>query len=311
MKKAIFVVFVAAIVFGSATNAFAQNSGNDRGNLYISNNSAKHNSALTVGLISKTSGAKSTPKLSPTPSPKSTPVPSPKTNNGQTKGSDQNLESVRKELIGKCDTVIAQFQKLKSYIVDKNGKLLVEFKDAATAKAAIKSIDEAIANVTSQKSIINKATSSNQLKDMLADLSEEWMDNQVIMKRITGLTSAARLKEAYDATKLLVDKLGVGITGLSGQTKKVDLNALNKEYSDLKAKLTEAKTVYLSAVSLFSTITDADSSDKTFKTAQEKLTEAKDVLNDCVEKVKDLLNKLKGEVNTRIENRKEESKRTH
>lgn len=219
-----------------------------------------------------------------------------KNSKNQTAKKSSELDKSKQALIKKCDELVSQINKLKSYIVSKDGSFLVEFKDKATGDAVLKSIDDAIANITAFKKKIENAASSSELKKISKELQSDSAKHQVFIKRITGLTSAARLKNAYKETKALVDKLGTGINGLNISNSKLDIEDLKKKHQEIVSDLEEARADYLEAISLFSTITDGEKTDKSYKAAQAKLTEAKDELHDVLVKAKQLLVKIKTSV---------------
>lgn len=295
MKKAISVILTVVMLLGSSTMAFAK-----------SDKPQSHKYRTTT--VSK----KGKPEKAPTPTPSATPLPAstPKPAAKETpqvkednKGKDKNdaaLEKTKADILKKCDTMIEQLNKLRGYIVSSDGKYLVEFKDDETAKAAVKSIDDAITSIKDLKEVVEASTSSKELKDISKDLQDNWLKNQVIMKRITGLTTAARFKAAYDKTKELADKLKTGIDSMKGDGVKIKLDALKADYEKIQARLEAARNKYLEAVNFYSSITDIKNSDKNFKTAQTKLSEAQKELNACLVDVKYLLEKLKVEAKARV-----------
>ncbi len=216
---------------------------------------------------------------------------------------DSQLDKSKQSLIKTCDDMIAQITKLKGYIISKEGKFLVEFKDQATGDAVLKSIDEAINKINEFKKRIEAATDSKVLKDLKKEIENNFLKHQTIVKRITGLTSAARLKTAYDETKALVDKLGAGINAINittGSSIKLDVEALKKQHAKIQAELEEARLDYLDAVAMFSSMTDSTKADKNFKAAHDKLMEAKDGLHDVLIETKQLLVKIKTGVHKEI-----------
>lgn len=214
---------------------------------------------------------------------------------------DNGLEKSKAELIKKCDEMISQITKLKGYIVSTDGKFLVEFKDQATGDAVLKSIDTTINTLNSYKQKVQAATDSKVLKAISKELQDNLIKHQTIVKRITGLTSTARLKTAYDETKTLIDKLGAGINGITGSSITINVEELKKNYQELNTKLEEAHGDYLEAVALYSSIPDSTKSDKSFKEAQKKLMEAKDELHDVLIKAKQLLVKIKTSVHKQLD----------
>ena len=214
---------------------------------------------------------------------------------------DSQLDKSKQSLIKSCDDMIAQITKLKGYIISKEGKFLVEFKDQATGDAVLKSIDEAINKINDFKKRINAATDSKVLKDLKKEIENNFIKHQTIVKRITGLTNAARLKTAYDETKALVDKLGAGINAITTNASiTLDVEALKKAHKNITAELEEARLDYLDAVAMFSSITDSTKADKSFKEAQAKLMEAKDGIHDALIETKQLLVKIKTGVHKEI-----------
>ena len=206
---------------------------------------------------------------------------------------DGALENDRSTLNKKCNEMIEQINKLKGYIVSAEGKFLVEFKDQATGDASLKSIDEALNILNSYKKQIEAASSSDALKEISKELQKNLTKHQNIIKRITGLTNAARLKAAYDETKALVDKLSAGVNGITGSGISLDVKALKKRVETMSQDLEKARNDYLDAVALFSTITDSSKDDKSFKEAQKKFNQAKDGLHDVLVEAKQLLVKIK------------------
>lgn len=280
MKKVMAVFLTASIVFGSTTIVSANNSGkNDQ--------KYKTSKVMTMPSVKQCLSTNNCTKVAPKSNQKS----DPKCNNGKVKVLDKISEKVRSELIAKCDSMLAQLQQLKSYII-KDGKLLVEFKDAQTANAAIQSIDQAIVKINAQKDTITKSNSSKQLKDIMKDYCKNWINNQFISKRINGLTSAAKLKAAYESAKQQVDKLGVAVAGLTNQTTQVKIDEFKKAYTELQAKLDKARTTYLDAINKFATVNNVNKSDKFFKDAQETLMRAKKEFNSCIEKANRMLKAL-------------------
>ena len=205
------------------------------------------------------------------------------------------LDKSKDGLLKKCDKALAQINKLKSYIISEEGNLLIEAKDLATGDAAIEGIDEAIDLVNEYKERIEKATTSKELKDISKELQKGWMKNQNFVKRITGLTSTARLKKAYDDTLKVVDRLGAGINGITTNAAiSLDKEALKKDYEAITQRLEEAHDAYLEAVARYSSMTtDGDKSNKEFKDAHFKLMEAKDGIHDVLIGAKQLLVKIK------------------
>lgn len=217
---------------------------------------------------------------------------------------NNGLEKAKQALLKKCDEMIAQINKLKGFIIGSDGKFLVEFKDQVAGDAALKSIDEAVKKVEDFKKRIEAAASTKDLKDISKELQNNWMKHQTIVKRITGLTSAARLKAAYEQTKAVVDKVGTGINAIQITTDAsivIDLDSLKKEHEEIVANLEEARADYLEAVAMFSSINDSAKSDKDFKDAQKKLMEAKDGLHDALSDVKKLLVKIKTSVHKQLD----------
>ena len=211
------------------------------------------------------------------------------------------LDKSKASLIKKCDDVITQINKLKNYIISKDGKLLSDL-DLTTGNVAVKSIELAIGKVNDFKSRIEAATTSQELKAISKELQNNWMENQTFVKRITGLTSAARLKTAYDETKALVDKLGAGMNVTSTDSSiTLNVEPFTKEYEKIEADLEEAYADYLEAVALFSSITDSAKADKNFKVAHAKLMEAKDGIHDVLIDTKHLLVEIKTGVHKQLE----------
>ena len=214
---------------------------------------------------------------------------------------DAKLDKSRESLIKKCDGVITQINKLKDYIISKEGKLLVDL-DLATGDVAIKSIESAIGKVNDFKRRIDDATTSQELKTISKELQNNWMKNQTFVKRITGLTSAARLKTAYDETKLLVAKLGEAMNVTTTDSSiTLDVEPYTEEYEQIKADLEEAYADYLEADALYSSITDSAKGDKNFKIAHAKLMEAKDELHDVLIDTKHLLVEIKTGVRKQLD----------
>ena len=205
------------------------------------------------------------------------------------------LDKSKNDLLLKCDKVLAQINKLKSYIISEEGNLLIEVKDRATGDVAIESINEAIELVNEYKEKIEKAATPQELKGIAKELQKGWMNNQNFVKRLTGLTSTARLKKAYDNALVVVEKLGAGINGITTNAAiSLDKEALKKDYEAIAKKLEEAHDAYLEAVAKFSSMnTVAGKSDKEFKEAHSKLMEAKDGIHDVLIGAKQLLVKIK------------------
>ncbi len=210
---------------------------------------------------------------------------------------DSALENNRSTLTKKCNEMIEQINKLKGYIVSAEGKFLVEFKDQATGDASLKSIDEALNILNSYKKQIEAASSSDALKEISKELQKNLTKHQNIIKRITGLTNAARLKAAYDETKALVDKLSAGVNGITGSGISLDVKALKKRVETMSQDLEKARNDYLDAVALFSTISDSSKDDKSFKEAQKKFDNAKKGLHDVLVEAKQLLVKIRTSIN--------------
>lgn len=221
--------------------------------------------------------------------------------NGQS-GKDKvnpGLQKSKDQILNKSNDMIAQLQKLRGYIITNDGEYLVEFKDKATGDSAIKSIDDAIVALQNLNKSIDDAKTNQELKSLTSNLEKNWLKNQVFMKRITGLTSAARFKTAYDQTKVLVDKLGIGVKSMPGDSTKVQAAELTMDYSAIESKLESSRRQYLDAVNLYSSITDAKNADKSYKDANTKLQTAQKELNECLVKAKQLLTKIKVEVKAR------------
>jgi len=295
MKKAISVILTVVMLFGSSTLADAKSDKPQR----------HQDKIITVGKKDKPgSTPASTPAAKPLPSSTSKPAPKEtpqvKETNKENDKKDAALEKTKSDILKKCDTMVEQLTKLRGYIVSSDGKFLVEFKDEETGKSAVKSIDDAITSINDLKKTVEASTSSKVLKDISQDLQDNWLKNQVIMKRITGLTTAARFKAAYDKTKELAAKLKTGIASMKGDGVKIKLDALKADYEKIQARLEAARNKYLEAVNFYSSITDIKNSDKNFKTAQTKLTEAQKELNACLVDVKNLLEKLKVEAKARV-----------
>lgn len=206
----------------------------------------------------------------------------------------KDLDKAKEQLTRKVDVQISQLNKLRGYIVTSDGKLLIELKDTATANAAIKSIDDALLALNDLKTKIQSATDSKALKELSKTLEKGWLKNQYFMKRIIGLTSAARFKKAYDQTLALTDKLTAGIDGLNSSNTTLNIEDLKAKLAAVKTRLESAKASYLEALNQFVTITYNDKSEKSYKAAQEKLKKAGRDLHEALKMTKRLLNLIKG-----------------
>lgn len=202
----------------------------------------------------------------------------------------KDLDKAKEQLTKKVDDKINQLKKLKSYIVSEEGKILIEMIDAATVNTAIKSIDDAIAGLNTMKTNIQAAADNNALNTLAKTLENDWKKNQFFMKRINGITSAAKVYNAYKKTEALVDKLAKGLSLYTGN----NASDLKKRLETIQAKLGTAKANYKEALNLFLSITSNDKTEKTYKTANDKLKKANKDLHEALKEAEKLLRIVKG-----------------
>jgi len=202
----------------------------------------------------------------------------------------KDLDKAKEQLTKKVDEKINQLKKLKNYIVSDEGKILIEMVDAATVNTAIKGIDDTIAGLNTMKSNIQAAADNNALNTLAKTLENDWQKNQYFMKRINGITSAAKVYDAYKKTQVLVDKLAKGLSSYTGN----NAADLKKRLGAIQTKLESAKINYKEALNLYLSITSNDKVEKTYKTAQDKLKKANKELHDTLKQAQKLLNIVKG-----------------
>lgn len=279
MKKIIATVLTASIVISCATASFAKP--NNKSN----NNKREKIEQIVNNKDNRENNKKNDKKDNERSSEKVNRVKDNKI---------KQVEKLKETLNNKCDKLTNQILKLKSYIVSEDGKFLVEFKDQEAGDNALKSIETAMGKIISFKEAIEEAQDFKELKDLRKELQKNFIKHQTIVKRITGLTSTARLRSAYNTTKALVDRLGAGLEEIPSEVAAIiDVDAIKVKYDKISAKLEEAYDDYLEAVEMYSSITDSANTDKSYKDAHNKLKEAKDGIHDALIETKKLLVEIK------------------
>jgi len=275
MKKLLAAVLTTSIVISCATASFAK----------TDNRTNTNKKEKTVQTVDRKSNRDDIKKEHKKPAERVKKAEENKT---------RQVEKLKETLIKKCDQLINQIRKLKSYIVSEDGKFLVEFKDEATAEKVIKSLDDAIEKINSFKKDIEEAQNFEELRELRKDLQNNFIKHQAIVKRITGLTIAARLKRTYGSANALVDKLGAGIEKIPAEAAEVlDIEGIKAKYDKITENLEEAYNDYLEAVEMYSSLTDDAETDKSYKAAHDKLMEAKDGIHDVLIDTKKLLVEIK------------------
>lgn len=116
-----------------------------------------------------------------------------KNNDNNTKNENKQLEKTKATLLEKCGTIEDQLNKLKAYIITDDGKLKIEL-DRDTADKVLKNIQEALAKINGYKKRINEADTKKELQNIKKELQNHTSRHQTMVKRLTGLTNAGRLK---------------------------------------------------------------------------------------------------------------------